>query len=147
MQNLTLVPISHENVNELQQINTALFPIVYNDKFYLQANPSDPFWRLVYWNENLVGAFCCKQVEQKLYIMTFGVLAKYRRNGIASFMLDYLIDQAKNEELSQIYLHVQVSNNAALKFYQKHLFRITNTVQEYYKKIEPRAAHILIRDI
>ena len=71
-----------------------------------------------------------------------------RLNGIAlvlgSALLKHIIQQAKlSEDVSQIYLHVQVSNTAAADFYKKNEFQVISTEKDYYKHIEPRDAYLL----
>lgn len=43
--------------------------------------------------------------------------------------------------------HVQVSNDDALEFYQKFGFRIVDTKEQYYKRIEPPHAFVLQKDL
>lgn len=43
--------------------------------------------------------------------------------------------------------HVQVSNDDALQFYQKFGFRIVETKEQYYKRIDPPHAHVLQKDL
>ena len=42
-----------------------------------------------------------------------------------------------------MYLHVQVSNEDAKRFYERHGFKETGLEKDYYKKITPRDAWIL----
>jgi ribosomal protein S18 acetylase RimI-like enzyme len=46
-----------------------------------------------------------------------------------------------------MYLHVQVNNDGARKFYEHHGFKQTGVDEKYYKKIEPREAWILELDL
>jgi ribosomal protein S18 acetylase RimI-like enzyme len=52
-----------------------------------------------------------------------------------------------SSKISKIYLHVQVSNVEAKKFYEKHGFKEMGKVENYYKKIIPRDAWVLERDV
>jgi len=49
--------------------------------------------------------------------------------------------------MSRISLHVQENNIDALRFYERHGFKIVGNDPEYYKKIEPHGAWILEKDI
>ncbi|KAG5648624.1 hypothetical protein DXG03_003235 [Asterophora parasitica] len=46
-------------------------------------------------------------------------------------------------KISKIYLHVQVSNTDAKKFYERHGFKEVGVHADYYKKISPHDAWIL----
>ena len=42
--------------------------------------------------------------------------------------------------------HVQVSNEDAIRFYEKFGFKIVGTKEDYYKRIDPPHAYILQKD-
>ncbi len=44
-----------------------------------------------------------------------------------------------------MYLHVQVGNDVALRFYQKHGFEIAETIKDYYKRVVPPDCHVVKR--
>ncbi len=48
-----------------------------------------------------------------------GVIPDYRRRGIAQQMMHYLIDQARQRELEEVYLEVIQANTGAYDLYQK----------------------------
>lgn len=48
-------------------------------------------------------------------------------------------------KIARIYLHVQVSNEDAKRFYERHGFKEVGVHENYYKKITPRDAWILER--
>ncbi|KAK4047152.1 N-acetyltransferase 5 [Microbotryomycetes sp. JL201] len=50
-------------------------------------------------------------------------------------------------KIESIYLHVQVSNDEARQFWEKHGFTVRDTIKNYYRKIEPRDAWVLEREI
>lgn len=43
--------------------------------------------------------------------------------------------------------HVQVNNESAIEFYQKFGFKIVETKDQYYKRIEPAGAHVLEKNL
>merc|ERR1711879_592262 len=138
------------------KVNQVVFPIVYHDKFYKDVLEAGELAKLAYYNDVVVGAVCCRidltqasedgsqLAKRKLYIMTLGCLAPYRRLGIGTKMLRHVVDIVeKDGNFDSVVLHVQVSNDVALEFYKKFGFNIVETKEQYYKRIEPADAHVL----
>jgi N-alpha-acetyltransferase 50 len=48
-----------------------------------------------------------------------------------------------NPKIEKVYLHVQVSNEGAKRFYEKHGFVEVSVHKDYYKKITPADAWVL----
>lgn len=77
----------------------------------------------------------------KMYIMTLGVLATYRERGVGSQLLRHALDTATRPPVAanveEVYLHVQVGNDAALSFYMRHGFEVKKRLVNYYRKLDP----------
>eukprot|EP00804_Cyclotella_cryptica_P025992 CCRYP_020103-RA/>CCRYP_020103-RA protein AED:0.07 eAED:0.07 QI:155/1/1/1/0.4/0.33/6/2341/186 len=160
--------INADNVEQLKKINQACLPIAYAPSFYqelVSKNPKDGasmelrqnLSKFAYWNGFAVGAICSK-VEaikdcpgrSRIYIMTLATLAPYRNRGIGSALLDSLISyyesHATDTALStvdEIMLHVQTSNEDAIKFYEQFGFEREEFVEGYYKRIDPPDCFVL----
>ncbi|CAK9304405.1 unnamed protein product [Gordionus sp. m RMFG-2023] len=146
--NIQLGDITHHNVKLLKLVNQVVFPVSYNEKFYKDVLEVGDLAKLVYFNDIVVGGVCCRidtiDGKTKLYIMTLGCLAPYRNLGIGSHMLNHVFHICeKDNRIDTIYLHVQISNEVAIKFYQKFGFEIKDIKEQYYKRIEPPDAYIL----
>lgn len=60
--------------------------------------------------------------------------------------MQHIVRSAAAQEkprISAIYLHVQISNEAAKSFYERHHFKEIGVYENYYKKIVPHDAWIL----
>lgn len=82
---------------------------------------------------------------KRIYIMTLGCLSAYRRYGIGTKLVEFIIQQAKDYgDVDGIFLHVQTSNLIAKAFYEKLGFQVVGDVwKDYYNRIEPRDAYLL----
>jgi ribosomal protein S18 acetylase RimI-like enzyme len=151
------------NIEQFKTLNVSTLPVRYTTKFYkelLEKIPKD-YIKFAFYNGFAVGSICCRmEVEtrkndqgedyeiKRFYIMTLSVLPAYRRRGIASTLLDHVLDSAvKDEKLSEIWLHVQTSNNDALDFYLARGFEQTELLENYYTKIEPASCYVLRKTI
>lgn len=160
-----------EIVRTLQQ---NIFPVKYSDTFYenLFQQPHR-MNHLAYFNDVLVGIVCVRlelassapgtpmtqtysagMTEPiRAYIMTLGTLKPYRRLGIASQLLDAAMNKLKTFVaenklvLTEVALHVQVSNDEALALYKKKQFIVGEVHVGYYKQLNPSDAHLLTKKI
>jgi len=151
--------INADNVEQLKKINQACFPVTYNASFYedMAKKHDENLCKFAYWNGFAVGAICTR-VEaipdcpgrHRIYIMTLGVLAAYRNHGIGSKLVSSVLDHIASQRDGQLYtvdeimLHVQTSNEDAMKFYgEKFGFERGELVENYYKRIDPPHCYIL----
>ncbi|PFX15840.1 N-alpha-acetyltransferase 50-like [Stylophora pistillata] len=140
--------VTPHNIKQLKKLNSVVFPVSYNDKFYKDVLEVGELAKLAFYNDIVVGAVCCRidQIEdtRRLYIMTLGCLAPYRRLAIGTVMLEHVLKCCeKDGNIDNVYLHVQVSNEGAIGFYKRFGFEIIETKKQYYKHIEPADAHVL----
>ncbi|KAK8595745.1 hypothetical protein V6N13_000437 [Hibiscus sabdariffa] len=141
-----------KNVMQLKKLNTALFPVRYNDKYYADALASGDFSKLAYYSDICVGSIACRLEKKesgavRVYIMTLGVLAPYRGLGIGTRLLNHVLDLCLNQNIQEVYLHVQTNNDDAINFYNKFGFEITETVKNYYTNIDPPDCYVLTKFI
>ena len=81
---------------------------------------------------------------KQLYIMTLSCLPAYRRRGLASSLLNFVLEGVKKrKDVKEIGLHVQVTNEEAIAFYEKHGFHKKKEIPDYYTAIQPTAAYYL----
>ncbi|EKM80716.1 hypothetical protein AGABI1DRAFT_112462 [Agaricus bisporus var. burnettii JB137-S8] len=151
---VSFASITPNNIGTVRKLNSVLFPIKYSEKFYqgLLLPEVEDFCKLVYYNDIPVGTICCrlenKDNQMHLYLMTMGVLAPYRSRSLGSQSLELVINAAEGRskpKINKIYLHVQVSNDGAKSFYERHGFKEVQIHEGYYKKIEPHDAWVLER--
>ena len=70
------------------------------------------------------------------YILSLGVASSYRKQGIASLLLDQLISHLNSNYCNQVkalYLHVLTTNTQAIHFYEHRLVSHAKII--YFKNI------------
>jgi len=149
---MAIVPIQEDDVDKLMRFNAAMFPVNYQAKFYDECRVVPEVTLLAFDEEELVASIACRLERQvdvaKLYIMTLGVLAPYRRQGIATTLLQRVLGFClQDENVVEAYLHVQISNEEAIAFYEKYGFKIVDTIENYYRRIDPPHCYVLAKDL
>eukprot|EP00992_Anisonema_acinus_P006377 TRINITY_DN20412_c0_g1_i1.p1 TRINITY_DN20412_c0_g1~~TRINITY_DN20412_c0_g1_i1.p1 ORF type:complete len:169 (+),score=33.47 TRINITY_DN20412_c0_g1_i1:50-556(+) len=151
---LQLHAVVERSVEGLRTLNAATFPVVYQESFYKQVIAANAGYSFTaHYNGILVGAICCRleilepsagESSYKLYIMTLGVLAPYRRLKIGTALLEKILSKAAEEpNIREVHLHVQTTNDEALAFYKGFGFEVVDEVKNYYRRIEPPDALLL----
>lgn len=122
---IELGDITPHNLKQLRVLNTVVFPVSYNDKFYIDVLEVSAFRasgplsgshsptpilsslqagelaKLAYYNDIVVGAVCCRidtsENQRRLYIMTLGCLSPYRRLGIGTVMVNHILNYVEKD--------------------------------------------------
>jgi len=87
-----------------------------------------------------------------LYIMTLNVLKAYQRRTLGSQLIRWCNEKAEGEsgkadDVREIYLHVQTSNDGAIAFYKSFGFEVTEQINNYYKTIDPPDSYVLRKQL
>uniref|UniRef100_A0A7S0RTJ0 N-acetyltransferase domain-containing protein n=1 Tax=Pyramimonas obovata TaxID=1411642 RepID=A0A7S0RTJ0_9CHLO len=144
---------SEKTLNVLKKLHTHIFPVKYQDKFYKDCMSAGQYTTMALHSDFVVGAICCRLEKQpcgkaRLYIMTIGVFAPYRRRGIGAKLLANTMKLAKEDpNVTDAYLHVQVNNDDAMAFYKSFGFEYKETIENYYRRIDPPGCHVFSRSV
>ncbi|RRT72570.1 hypothetical protein BHE74_00013738 [Ensete ventricosum] len=148
-------PIQPSDLEVLEQIHLALFPIRYERDFFLNVVHGHG---IVSWaavdgqNDELVGFITTRLILAReseiadllrhrssrkelmlVYILTLGVVEHYRNYGIATSLVREVIKYASSiTNCRAVYLHVISYNLPAIKFYRKMMFKFIRRLQNFY---------------
>lgn len=86
-----------------------------------------------YENNNLIGFLIYEQLYEVIDLLYIVVEPIYRRKGIASKLITYLIE---NKDYEKIMLEVRCDNSNAIKLYKNFNFKIINIRKKYYNNID-----------
>ncbi|KAL7556169.1 hypothetical protein ACA910_015290 [Epithemia clementina (nom. ined.)] len=148
--------ITKENIEQqIKNINRNAFPVLYNDAFYDEVVGAANGGANIYasWKDIPVGAVCSRIEEladgrRQLYLMTIAVLAPYRGRGIGTRLIERVLEYCTQSGISEVSLHVQVSNYDAMRFYtSKFNFTKGAMVENYYRRIDPPNCYHLYKKL
>lgn len=100
-----------------------------------------------------IGGIACRLEQSpsgpKLYIISLGVLAPYRRMGVGSKLLDKCLRFVSTvlPEVTEAALHVHTGNVEAINFYRKFGFVEEEVIRGYYKRLVPPDASLLRKQL
>ncbi|BDA42981.1 N-alpha-acetyltransferase 50 [Coccomyxa sp. Obi] len=148
---ITFQPLTERNLEQLKTLNGVIFPINYQDKLYRECMLFEGLTQGAFHGDSLIGAVTVRLEQQqdgtaKLCFITLGVLAAYRGCSIGSQLLHRTLEAAQQDpNIVEAYLHVQTSNEEAIRFYQRAGFKVSEMLTGYYRKnrLQPPDAYVL----
>lgn len=161
--NAQIVHITKSHLPPIQRLTSTTLPVRYGDNFF-QSTITDEtaaqLSRVVLYSSEPIGWIrCClepcgpeyasqPQLKQ-IYIQALALLAPYRGLGLATSLLDTIIDSsiARATETVCIYAHVWEKNEDALEWYAKRGFKRVVLLQRYYRRLNPPGAWIVRREL
>lgn len=145
--------------NDLDEVRTLCqdwFPIEYPLSWYEEITSGTRFYALAAtYNQIIIGLIVAEikpyaslnsedqgflansflKHSDVAYILSLGVAKQYRRNGIASLLLNSLINHLTSNDrnkIKAIFLHVLTTNSAAIMFYENKKFKLHCFLPYYY---------------
>ncbi len=83
-------------------------------------------------SETLVGFMDYWIIKDEMHLITIAIDPSYRRLGLGSKFVDYLVNQAEKKQVKKIFLDVRKSNVAAIALYEKFNFSKIGIRKKYY---------------
>jgi len=90
----------------------------------------------VFQSENLIGYLVAAKRNNRFHIANIVIDMPYRRLGAGRDILRKLIQHAKDENVTRIFLEVRKSNNAAIMLYRSEGFEQSGEKPDYYDDFE-----------
>lgn len=158
-----IVHISKSHLPSIQRLTSTTLPVRYGDNFF-QSTITDEtaaqLSRVVLYSSEPVGWIrCClepcapgqasKVQLQQIYVQALALLAPYRGLGLATVLMDTIIDSAiaRADNTVCIYAHVWEKNEDALQWYAKRGFKPVLLLERYYRRLRPAGAWIVRKEL
>ncbi|ADM27298.1 (SSU ribosomal protein S18P)-alanine acetyltransferase [Ignisphaera aggregans DSM 17230] len=150
-------PASMDDLDSVIAINIECLPEHYlksfwiehiekwNDLFYVAEVNNEIVGYALARVEN--GSPITKNMFSKVgHVVSIAVREKYRRKGIATMLMSALIYTLKTiYGAEEVYLEVRVSNEPAIRLYQKLGFVIAKRIEQYY--LDGEDAYLMIKKL
>ena len=106
---------------------------------------NDPFEKVaVYTNKNIIGIISYSIIYDRGEINYIITLPTYRNQGVGSKLLEYAINDIKNNNCKSISLEVESTNIDAINLYSKYGFKQIGIRPNYY---EGKDAYLMVQEI
>ncbi len=130
-------PMQREDLPDIILIENASFPSPWPERLFIRemVNPVSNLFVAIApgWGGDLVlGYIACWLVANDVHVHNLAVQTHFRRRGIASALLDYVLSYYHHQGAQNIYLEVREQNWPAQELYKKFQFRPVGLRHRYY---------------
>jgi ribosomal-protein-alanine N-acetyltransferase len=131
---VTLRALELADLDAIEQIEKASYPTPWSRSMFTSelAKPSSHSLAAVGPEGELVGYVILSRYVDAWHVMNVAVAPEHRRHGVASAMLERLLDVTRDDARRGYTLEVRVSNTAAIKLYERFAFRPCGVRRGYY---------------
>ena len=130
---IQVVTMAEEHISALAQLEKECFANPWSEKALAEelTNPNAVF-RVALIDEEVAGYVGMLHVLDEGDICNVAVFDKFRRRGVATALIQHLVDYAVENQLSFITLEVRESNIGAQKFYETMGFETIGIRKNFY---------------
>ena len=131
-------------IEKVNDINLVLpFIKKYFPNYIVENSPYEKFF-CYKEGDNIIGFISYSVIYERAELNYIVTDEQYRRKGIGQKLLDYAIEDLKNNMVENFSLEVNVNNKVAIKFYLKNKFEIKATRHNYYADGD---AYLMVREV
>ncbi len=131
----------------IEKVNDLDLVLPFIRKYFLNFRyDSNPYERMFCYKKNnkIIGFISYSIIYERAELNYIVVDEKYRGKGIAQKLLDFALDDLKNNMVENFSLEVNVNNKDAIKLYLKNGFEIKTVRSNYYKDSD---AYLMVLEV
>ena len=132
--NITIKKIKKNDINKILQIEKSQNVTILKETVILDdmSNSNNTLYFGAIYNDIIVGYIAITYVIDSIDILSIVTMKSYENIGIASFLLEYIFNFAKKNNVNKIFLEVRTSNTKAINLYEKNNFKLISKRKNYY---------------
>lgn len=133
MRRILIRDMKEEDIGSVARIERMSFSLPWSEtSFFNETKKPRSLPRVAVLDGNIVGYICSDYVGDECHILNLGTHPDYRKQGIATALVENALSELKLRSCKSLYLEVRASNHAAKKLYQGFGFKIVGTRKSYY---------------
>lgn len=132
--NITIKKLEKNDINKILQIEKSQNVTILKETVILDdmSNSNNTLYFGAIYNDIIVGYIAITYVIDTIDILSIVTMKSYENIGIASFLLEYIFNFAKKNNVNKIFLEVRTSNTKAINLYEKNNFKLISKRKNYY---------------
>ncbi len=133
MKQILIRNMREEDLQSVVLIERMSFSFPWSETSFLnEIHKSRALSRVAVSDDKVVGHMCAEYVADEGHILNLAVHQDYRKMGIATALVENILEDLKINACRFLYLEVRDSNYIAKRLYQGFGFRIVGIRKKYY---------------
>ncbi len=134
MMNFRTEKMTESHIKNLADIEKECFSTPWSEQGLYDelSNPNARFF-VALCGEQVAGYIGAHNIVGEVYITNVAVAPDYRRNGVATQLIERLVEISRAENAEFITLEVRESNTSAQALYEKHGFGVVGKRKAFYE--------------
>ena len=124
-----------KDLEEILAIERASYPVPWSRRAFqaeLSVRHAFPLV-LGQWNPpSVLGYLCSWLTVDECHILNLAIHPSFRRMGLASQLIDHLLNKSQQRGILRYFLEVRVTNEKAIALYRKYGFKVCGVRRRYY---------------
>jgi len=134
LQGALICPMRKEDLFQVSQIEKLSFPTPWSCGIFSSEldKKNFAFYYVMEYQDEVIAYIGYWKLANEAHLVNLAVYPAFRRKGLASKLLKYVLEKAQNQGLDTITLEVRRFNLAAQKFYERFDFKKVAIRPGYY---------------
>ena len=127
--------MTEEDLEEILAIEQASYRTPWSRRAFESEIRASHAYPLVLGQQDspsVIGYVCSWRTLDECHILNVAVHPSFRRMGLASQMIDHLLEIYRERGILHYFLEVRVSNEGAISLYRKYGFKVCGVRRRYY---------------
>ncbi|KJU86169.1 ribosomal-protein-alanine acetyltransferase, partial [Candidatus Magnetobacterium bavaricum] len=144
--NATIRRMTEDDLQEVLRIEDSVFSNPWSRRsFAYELNSDIAICTIASCNNSVIGYVCTQALLGQAYILKLAVHPAFRRQGVATLLIDDTLKTLREPACQEILLEVRRSNDPALGLYEGFGFKWLSVRRQYYSAPTEDAITMILR--
>ena len=123
-----------DNINSIKEVQSIFCDVFKQKDELINTLTANPYVKLCTYSvdKKIVAFIEYEEIYDRYELDNIFVLEEYRNMGLASYLMQYMIDEGKKNNIKNITLEVRRDNDKAIRLYKKYGFIEKAIRHNYY---------------
>ena len=131
-------PMQESDLDEVLEIENSSYEFPWTEGIFRDCLHNQYLANLFLQQKKILAYSVSQYVVDECHLLNLCVRQSDRGNGLGEKMVQYLMNQARQNNMGSIFLEVRVSNSAAINLYDKLGFNEVGLRDDYYPASDGR---------